>query len=49
MGYWSIAIFIHILAIVISRIVDKESNGISYIIGLIVGCVATILQSVLKK
>ena len=39
MGYWSISIFIHIFAIMISRIVDKGTNGISYIIGLIVGCV----------
>ena len=39
MGYWSISIFIHIFAIMISRIVDKGTNGISYMIGLIVGCI----------
>ena len=42
MGYWSIAIFVHIFAIIISKIADKGSNGISYIIGLIVGCVLMI-------
>ena len=37
MGYWSIAIFIHMFAIIISQIADKGFNGISYVIGFIAG------------
>ena len=39
MGYLLIAILIQIFATIISQIADKGSNGISYMIGLIVGCV----------
>ena len=39
MCYLLIAILIQIFATIISQIADKGSNGISYMIGLIVGCI----------
>ena len=41
MVYWSIAILIHMFAAIITQIADKGSNGISYIIGVAVGCIVT--------
>ena len=46
MGYWSIAILVHMLTIIISQIADKGFNGISYITGVAVGGILMICSRI---